>query len=124
MRVGEPTAAHAIAAGKVMLAALRPGRLAELLTRSGLPRLAPRTVADRRALDRELMRVRSDGAAVEVEEYQAGVAGVAAPIPDADGEIVGAIGVSVSHTEFTTRRWELERLVRDAAARVAASRLR
>ena len=81
-----------------MLAALRPGRLTELLTRSGLPRLAPRTVADRRALDRELMRVRSDGAAIEVEEYQAQVAGVAAPIPGPDGEIVGAIGVSVVRT--------------------------
>ncbi len=119
MRVGEPTAAHAIAAGKVMLAALRPGRLAELLTRSGLTRLAPRTVADRRALDRELMRVRSDGAAVEVEEYQAGVAGVAAPVPGPDGEPVGAIGVSVALSEFTVRRWELERLVRGAATRVA-----
>ena len=81
-------------------------------------------MADRRALDRELMRVRSDGAAVEVEEYQAGVAGVAAPVPGPDGEIVGAIGVSVAHAEFAARRWELERLVRGAAVRVAcASRL-
>ena len=119
MRVGEPTAAHATAAGKVMLAGLRPGRLSELLTRTGLPRLAPRTVADRRALDRELMRVRSDGAAVEVEEFQAAVAGVAAPVPGATGEIVGAIGVSVSRVEFAARRWELERLVRGAAARAA-----
>ena len=124
MRVGEPTAAHAIAAGKVMLAALRPGQLAELLTRSGLARLAPRTVADRRALDRELMRIRSDGAAVEVEEYQAGVAGVAAPIPGPDGEIIGALGVSVSHTEFAARRWELERLVRESASRAGAARAR
>jgi DNA-binding IclR family transcriptional regulator len=124
MRVGEPTAAHAIAGGKVMLAALRPGQLSELLTRTGLPRLAPRTVADRRALDRELMRVRSDGAAVEVDEYQGQVAGVAAPIPGVDGEIVGAVGVSVSHSDFAARRWELERLVRDAAARAAAARVR
>ncbi len=119
LRVGEPTAGHAIAAGKVMLAELRPGRLAELLTRTGLTRLAPRTVADRRALDRELMRIRSDGAAVEVEEYQRDVAGVAAPVAGADGEIVGAIGVSVSRTEFAVRRWELERLVRAAAVRAA-----
>jgi IclR family transcriptional regulator, acetate operon repressor len=119
LRVGEPTAAHAIAAGKVMLAELRPGRLSELLSRGGLSRLAPRTVADRRALDRELMRIRSDGAAVEVEEFQPDVAGVAAPIPAADGEVVGAIGLSVSRSEFAARRWELERLVRAAAARAA-----
>jgi IclR family transcriptional regulator, acetate operon repressor len=121
MRIGEPTAAHAIAAGKVMLAGLRTGRLSELLTRTGLPALGPRTVADRRALDRELMRIRSDGAAVEVEEFQPRVAGVAAPVRGADGEIVAAVGVSVSRTEFGVRRWDLERLVREAATRVAGA---
>ena len=120
MRVGEPTAPHAIAGGKVLLAGLRPGRLSELLSRTGLTRLAPQTVADRRALDRELMRVRSDGAAVEVEEYQSKIAGVAAPVAGADGEVAGAIGVSVSRSEFAARRWELERLVRQAATRAAA----
>ena len=117
LRVGEPTPAHATAAGKVMLAGLRPARLSELLERTGLPRLAPRTVADRRALDRELMRIRSEGAAVEVEEYVPGVAGVAAPVLGADGEVTAALGVSVSRAEFTARRWELERVVRAAAAR-------
>jgi IclR family acetate operon transcriptional repressor len=36
MRVGEPTEPHAIAAGKVMLADMRPGRLAELIGRRGM----------------------------------------------------------------------------------------
>lgn len=120
MRVGEPTAPHATAAGKVMLAELRPGRLAELLARAGLPRLAPHTVPDRRALDRELMRIRSDGAAVEVEEYQPGVAGVAAPVHGPDGTVTGALGVSVTRAEFAARRWELERAVRGAAVRAGA----
>lgn len=119
MRVGEPTAPHATAAGKVMLADLRPGRLAELIARTGMPRLAPHTVADRRALDRELMRVRSDGAAVEVEEYQQGVAGIAAPVRGPGGDVTGALGVSVTRAAFAERRWDLERVVRQAAARVA-----
>lgn len=121
MQVGEPTAPHATAAGKVMLADLRPGRLAELLARGGLPRLAPHTVEDRRALDRELMRIRSDGAAVEVEEFQPGVAGVAAPVHGPDGEVTGALGVSVTRAEFAARRWELESVVRQAAVRVSAA---
>lgn len=119
MRVGEPTAAHAVAAGKVMLAELRPARLTELLARNGLPVLAPRTVADRRALDRELMRVRSDGAAVEVEEFQSGTAGVAAPVRGPAGDVTGAVGVSVTRAEFAVRRWDLERLVRAAAGRIS-----
>ena len=94
---------------------------AELIGRRGMPRLAPQTVGDRRALDRELMRIRSDGAAVEVEEYQPGVAGVAAPVRGPGGEVTAALGVSVTHADFTDRRWELERVVRHAAARVAAA---
>jgi len=117
MRIGEPIAPHASAAGKVLLAELRPGRLTELVGRLGLPKVAPRTVPDRRALDRDLMRIRLDGAAVEVEEYEAGVAGVAAPVHGPDGEVTAAVGVSVSRTDFGVRRWELERLVREAAER-------
>ncbi len=119
LRVGEPMAPHATAGGKVMLAALRPARLSELLANTGLPRLAPRTVADRRALDRELMRVRSAGAAVEVDEFARGQAGVAAPVLGSDGEVRGALGVAVSRVEFTRRRWEFEKAVRQAAARAS-----
>ncbi|MGH3568985.1 MAG: IclR family transcriptional regulator [Pseudonocardia sp.] len=117
LRVGEPTAPHATAGGKVMLAGLRPPRLAELLAHAGLPQLAPRTVPDRRALDRELMRIRSAGAAVEVDEFERGRAGVAAPVHNASGDVTGAVGVSVSRTDFTSRRWDLERAVRQAAVR-------
>ncbi len=67
------------------------------------------------------MRVRSAGVAVEVEEFAAGVAGVGAPVSGPYGELAGALGVSVSRAEFAARRWELERTVREAAARVARS---
>lgn len=122
MRAGEPTAPHATAAGKAMLADMRPAALEALLEHTGLPRLAPQTVPDRRALDRELMRIRSDGAAVEVDEYVRGVAGVAAPIRGPGGETTGALGVSLSRTDFAVRRWELERVVRDAADRAGLVR--
>jgi IclR family acetate operon transcriptional repressor len=121
MRVGEPTAPHATAAGKVVLAGLRPPRLAELVGRAGLPRLAPHTVVDRRALDRELRRIRAEGAGVEVEEYAPGVAGIAVPVTGADGEVVAGLGVSVTRADFAARRWELEGVLRRVAPRVAAA---
>ncbi|NMI00536.1 IclR family transcriptional regulator [Pseudonocardia acidicola] len=121
MRVGEPAPAHATAGGKVLLAGLETGRLGELLAHAGLPRLTARTVADRRALDRELMRVRSAGAAVELEEYRRGVAGIAVPVRGPGGEVAGALGVTVSRAEFGARRWELEHEVRQGAGRVARS---
>lgn len=117
--VGEPVPAHALAAGKVLLAQLRPARVSELLVHAGAGPITSRTMVERRALDRELLRVRSAGVAVEVEEYRPGAAGVAAPVVGPGGAVRAAIGVSVSRAEFAARRWELEVAVRAAAAQVA-----
>jgi IclR family transcriptional regulator, acetate operon repressor len=115
MRVGEPVAPHHTAAGKAVLADLRPGALAELAARYGPPGRSTWAVDDR-----ELCRIRSDGAAVEAEEYGPGTAGVAAPVHPAGGNVRGALGVSVPCAQLAARLPELERVVREAAARVAA----
>ncbi|HEX4248343.1 MAG TPA: IclR family transcriptional regulator [Pseudonocardia sp.] len=120
LRVGEPVAAHASAAGKVLLAALDRRRLGTLLA-DPLPRLTPRTVLDRAALDRELERTREVGVAVELGELVLGRAGVAAPVRGPDGTVAGAIGVSVRGTDFAPRRAGLERAVREAAARATGA---
>lgn len=113
LRTGEPVPAHATALGKAVLSRLGPGLLGDVLARSGVPALTGSTLTDRRLLDRELLRVRSAGVAVDVEEYTRGTAGIALPLPG--GPRISAVGVSVSRAEFGTRRWELERAVRDAA---------
>ncbi len=119
LAVGEPAPAHALAAGKVLLAALRPARVSELLGRAGAGALTPRTIVERRELDRELLRVRAAGAAVEVDEYRTGLAGVAAPVRAADGTVRAGMGVSVPRADFGERRWALETAVRRAAERAA-----
>jgi DNA-binding IclR family transcriptional regulator len=101
------------------LAGLSAVRLGVVLAQSGLPRLTRRTLAERRALDRDLMRVRSAGVAVEVEENERGVAGIAVPVRGLGGETVAAIGVVVNRSDFTVRRWELEDAVRAGAVRAS-----
>lgn len=64
----------------MVLAGLRPLRLPEPGDRLGQPKLASRTVVDRCVLDRELRRIRAEGAAVEVDEWARGVAGIAVPV--------------------------------------------
>ncbi|MCE0761850.1 helix-turn-helix domain-containing protein [Pseudonocardia kujensis] len=115
LRVGEPAPVHATALGKVLLAGLAPAELGEVLERTPLTAYTPRTLADRRGLDRELQRIRAAGAAVEVEEFHRGVAGVAVALRGA----TAAVGVAVSRAEFSARRWELEHAVREAADRVS-----
>ncbi|OLM11389.1 Transcriptional regulator, IclR family [Pseudonocardia sp. Ae505_Ps2] len=113
---GEPLPAHATAPGKALLAGLDGGRLADVLGLGHGP-LTPHTLTDRRLLDRDLLRVRSAGVAVEVEEHARGRAGLAVAVPHPGGR--AALSVVVSRADFTGRRWELERAVREAAVPLA-----
>ncbi|HEY4005841.1 MAG TPA: IclR family transcriptional regulator [Pseudonocardia sp.] len=122
LRVGEPVVGHATSVGKVLLADLDRRRLAGLLSSPDpLTRMTQRTITDRGRLGRELELVRELGVAAEVDELVVGQAGVAAPVRTHSGEVIGALGVSVSRPEFTARRTAIERLVRDAARRVGDS---
>jgi IclR family acetate operon transcriptional repressor len=118
LRVGDPTAPHAAAAGKVLLAALDRRRLAGVLT-DPLPALTGQTMVDRHGFDRELRRVRAAGVAVEVGELLPGLAEVAAPVRAPNGTVIAALGVSVSCAEFSGRQAALEHAVREGAGRAA-----
>jgi DNA-binding IclR family transcriptional regulator len=107
MRVGEPVAPHTTAAGKAVLAELRPGPLAEFAARSPLLHSVD---------DAELSRIRADGAAVAAHEYLPDTAGIAAAVHAPDGAVRGALGVTVPRSELTARRGELAQAVREAAA--------
>lgn len=92
--VGMRWPAHATSTGKVLLAAatgplepLPPG-LPERL-----PAVGPRSTRCRRELARQLAAIRKAGAAVTIEELEAGFAAVAAPVHDARGRVIAAVGV-------------------------------
>jgi IclR family transcriptional regulator, acetate operon repressor len=114
MHVGEPVPPYATAAGKAVLAELRPGSLAELAARSDVPGPASNLVDDA-----ELTRIRADGTTVEIHEYQPGTAGIAAPVHAPGGAVCGALGVTVSCADLAARRRELAQAVRQAAALAA-----
>ncbi len=82
---------HASALGKVILA-YDPGA-ARSTVGVELEPLTHRTITDRRVLIRELARVRDAGWAVSVEEDEVGTAAIAAPVRDAGGHVVAAVGV-------------------------------
>ncbi|WP_347240723.1 IclR family transcriptional regulator C-terminal domain-containing protein, partial [Thermus sp.] len=84
---------HALALGKVLLA-FGPFPLPPLTPKT------PFTLTDPEALEAELRRVRESGLAVEMEEYALGVSGIAAPLFDPEGRLLGAIGVKVPARRF------------------------
>ncbi|MQA16140.1 MAG: helix-turn-helix domain-containing protein [Pseudonocardiaceae bacterium] len=117
--VGFDRAVHALAYGKVMLAELAPNLLSARVGAGELPQHTPRTLASLPELTRELAHVRAAGIGIEIEEFQKGLACVAAPVRDASGTVTGAVAVSVTPEDFAQRRWRLERWVRTGASRAA-----
>lgn len=92
LEVGAVLPLHASASGKALLA-FDADREAQVLA-ADLPKLTGRTVTAKAALRTQLAKVRERGYALEREEAVIGDAGVAAPIFDRRGDVVGTIGLS------------------------------
>ncbi len=91
--IGVRKPAFCTAEGLVMLAFQPPALLNEIIAR-GLTARTARTQTDPEVLWRTLERVRHDGYAIEDEESEVGMRSVAAPIRNANAEVVAAIGVA------------------------------
>jgi DNA-binding IclR family transcriptional regulator len=102
--VGRRVDYHCTAVGKVFLAAgaasLPPGPLAPL---------APATITSREALEAELVRVAREGHATAVDELEAGLAAIAAPVHGEGERVVAALSITGPTLRLTPR--EIARLV-------------
>ena len=103
-RIGGRAPAYCVASGKAMLAALNldADALQSLL---GLPNglldsHTPNTLTTVDALHIDLQRTRTRGWAENREEWRLGVCGLGAPIFNARGEVVAAVGMSVPSIRF------------------------
>jgi DNA-binding IclR family transcriptional regulator len=90
---GERKALHAGAAGKVLLA-FAPPDVREAVLAGPLPRLTADTITRRKALERELDRVRRDGLAVSRGERIADVGSLAAPIFGPGATLCAALAIA------------------------------
>ncbi|CDZ56740.1 IclR family transcriptional regulator [Neorhizobium galegae] len=84
---------HSTAAGRALLAFQPESRIAAL-TAAPLPLRTSKTVTDPDKLQKLLGNIRRLGYAVEDEENELGMRAIAAPIHDAQSEVVGAVAVA------------------------------
>jgi IclR family transcriptional regulator, pca regulon regulatory protein len=117
--VGTRLPAYATSMGRVLLAGLEPGALAERLERMEIERLTSTTVPDLDALRDRIHAARDLGWAAVDQELEQGVRSAAVPIRDASQAVVAALNVSVHATRMTMpalRRDVVPRLLRTAEA--------
>lgn len=100
-RIGGRAPACCVASGKALLAAT-PLDVAALSALFGtLVAHTPNSITDFDALHAELHRTRTRGYAENREEWRLGVCGLGAPLFNARGEPVAAVGMSVPSIRFT-----------------------
>ncbi|WP_158845482.1 IclR family transcriptional regulator domain-containing protein [Saccharothrix deserti] len=85
--------------GKVLLAALSPAELDEVLAEPSRSGITPRWTPDREEIDATLRDVRAKGWAATDEQLAPGIRSIAAPVRDGDGCVVAAVNVNAHAAE-------------------------
>lgn len=103
-RIGGRAPAYCVASGKALLAAAQPDAAALSALFPSLVAHTPNSITDIDDLIAELDRTRKRGFAENREEWRLGVCGLGAPLFDARGVPVVAIGMSIPAIRFTRAR--------------------
>ncbi len=119
--IGTRVALHCSSIGRALLA-FQPDAFVEQAAGS-LPRRTERTITARNVLNAELERVRSLGVAECVDEWAVGVSGLAAPIRDQSGRVVGSFCITGPTTRLTADRLPKLRLRAIDAAQEISTQL-
>jgi IclR family transcriptional regulator, pca regulon regulatory protein len=96
--------------GKVLLAALPPAELEEVLAQPSRSGLEARWHPDRAERDAELREVRARGWSLTDEQLALGIRSVAAPLRDGAGRVVASINVNTHAAETPVERLVHEHL--------------
>ena len=92
--------AHCSALGKVLLAHKEEGEVKRIIQIAGLPRFTENTITDEEDLLQNLIKIRKQGYAYDLEEILPDLCCVAAPIYDHTGNVTAAISMSIPAFQF------------------------
>lgn len=113
---------HAVSSGQVLLAFRTPAAIERYLAQPSLERFTDHTLADAESIRERLRDVRRRGYAWAIEEFDAGISSVAAPIADGSGEVIAAVHIHGPSYRFPRAGSgnAMAQLVVTGAARIAA----
>jgi IclR family KDG regulon transcriptional repressor len=122
-RIGAMLPAHCTAVGKVQLAVLPAAEIERLYPEANLTLLTDKSIKTRDALLNELKKIAEKGYALEREEADPDVRGIAVPVRDFSRNVIGAVGIVAPSHRLTEERLEkngLISLVQEAGKAISA----
>jgi IclR family KDG regulon transcriptional repressor len=120
--VGALFPAHCSAAGKAVLAYLSEDDVDAILVNNRLTRYTEHTHTRMAELKNDLRRVRERGYALDEQELEYGLNGVAAPVISPDAHVIGAVGIAGPTPRFQGKDLaDKVNLVRMTAQKIAAN---
>ena len=118
--IGGSVPLYCTAVGKVMLAYLPQEQLEGMLQQMELRRLTASTISDPAELRRHLQRVRKNGYAFDLEEHEAHIRCVAAPIWDPSGAVNASLSLTAPVVRMgLSRLRELAPLLQEAGLHIS-----
>jgi len=105
-RIGSMLPAHCTAVGKVLMATLSPVEIEQLYPEISLPGLTDNSIKTRDGLITELKRTAEKGYALENEECDPEVRGIAVPAKDFSKSVIAAVGIVAPASRLTDERLE------------------
>jgi IclR family KDG regulon transcriptional repressor len=89
--------------GKACLASMTEEKLKEYLKNTRLERKTPNTLTDSGKLIKQLITIREEGVAFDLEEFAVGVKGAAASLTNNAGKLVGSIAIMAPSARVNNR---------------------
>ncbi|MCY7375235.1 MAG: IclR family transcriptional regulator [Pyrinomonadaceae bacterium] len=118
--VGHRLPVHTTAIGKVLVANLADAEIVKILDLRGMEKKTRKSITNQAKFLQEIAKVREYGAAIDNEENSANVRCLAAPIYDANGLTVAALGTSSTILQLDeTNLPKVIALVKEAASKVS-----
>ncbi|HEY64507.1 MAG TPA: IclR family transcriptional regulator [Caldilineae bacterium] len=123
LTLGGRSPLHAGASNKILLAYLPPKAIDAYIAK-GLEQITPDTITDPQQLKEELAQIRKQGWAYSVGELTPGVAAMAVPLRNSNGEVVAGLSIANLASRFSEdRRPMLIQKLREAADEISAQLL-
>lgn len=101
--IGKTAPLHCTALGKVLLTSLSKEEINKILSKDKLKRFTEKTITNKKLLKAEIKKVKKQGFALDLGEYEKDVCCVATSVLNYQGKMIGAISISLPYYRLDSK---------------------